>query len=123
MSKSQCVLLFRQDVDNLLAFRHNGPGPNLWAWTGTVLERPSRIQICSSKLNVCQLILTDLARNVGERKDPASEHDFAPAIDPVTSCIQIRDQQTQDDGSGEEEESIFMVRQLSFLSSPRMNTN
>ena len=49
MSKSHRALLFRQDADNLLAFRHNGPGPN------------------------SQLILTDLARNVGERKDLASK--------------------------------------------------
>ena len=119
MSKYHRALLFRQDADNLLAFRHNDPGPNLWAWTGTALERPSRI--CSSELNISQLILTDLARDVGERKDPASEHDFAPAIDTVTSCVQTRDQQTQRVGNGEEEERINLDGAPTLV--PRMSTN
>ena len=74
-------------------------------------------------LNIRQLILTDLARNVGECKNHASEHGVAPTIDLVTSRVQTRDQAAQDVGNGEEEERIFTVRQPPFLSSPRMSTN
>ena len=72
---------------------------------------------CSLEFNIRQLILTDLARNIGECKDHASEHDLTPAIDLVTSHVQTRDQTTQDvedgEGEGEEEERIFMVRRFS----------
>ena len=65
------------------------------------------------EFNIRQLILTDLARNIGECKDHASEHDLTPAIDLVTSHVQTRDQSAQDVEDGEEEEErIFMVCQL-----------
>ena len=67
------------------------------------------------EFNIRQLILTDLARNIGERKDHASEHDLTPAIDLVTSHVQTRDQPVQDVENGEEEEEeerIFMVSRL-----------
>ena len=68
------------------------------------------------EFNIRQLILTDLARNIGECKDHASEHDLTPAIDLVTSHVQTRDQTAQDAEEEEEEGRIFMVR--SHLSAP-----
>jgi len=65
----------------------------------------------SLEFNIRQLILTDLARNIGECKDHASEHDLTPAIDLVTSHVQTRDQQHVE-GEEEDEERIFMVRRL-----------
>jgi len=70
---------------------------------------------CSLEFNIRQHILTDLARNIGECKDHASEHDLTPAIDLVTSHVQTRDQPAQDVEDGEKEEKrIFMVRRLSI---------
>ena len=67
------------------------------------------------EFDIRQLILTDLARNIGECKDHSSEHDLTPAIDLVTSHVQTRDQPVQDAEDGEEEEEeerIFMVSPL-----------
>lgn len=67
----------------------------------------------SLEFNIRQLILTDLARNIGECKDHASEHDLTPAIDLVTSHVQTRDHPVQDtEDEEEDEERIFMVRPL-----------
>lgn len=88
-------------------------------WTGTFRVSGGGFGLtrCRSlEFNIRQLILTDLARNIGECKDHASEHDLTPAIDLLTSHVQTRDQPAQDaeDGEdGEEQERIFMVCQLS----------
>ena len=73
--------------------------------------------------NIHQPILTDLARNIGECKGHASEHDLTPAIDPVTSHIQARDKIAQDGEEEEEEERVFMVRSHLFVPPPGIDAN
>ena len=78
-----------------------------------------------SEFNILQLILTDLARNIGECKDHAPGNDLAPAIDLVTSPFHTRDQPVQEVEDVEEvEERIFMVSRLfTFLTPPSVSAD
>jgi len=73
-------------------------------WTGelVVLSETRLIYGCSLELNVRQLILTDIAANIGEGRNDA-DSSVSSAINLVTSKVETRDAAT------EAQERLFMV--------------
>lgn len=69
----------------------------------------------SLELNIRQLILSDLASNVGEVKDheEAADH-IQPAIDLITSRVETRakDEVEDEDEREKDRERVFMVSSL-----------
>ncbi|KAH9843165.1 atypical/PIKK/PI4K protein kinase [Rhodofomes roseus] len=60
------------------------------------------------ELNIRQLILTDLAINVGEAKEDVHNTDVAAAIDLVTSNVETRAVEDADEEEDAEEARVFM---------------
>ena len=64
------------------------------------------MRIYSLELNIHQLILTDLAANIGDSKDEDTQPDVQTAIELVTSQVETR---VVPEEEPEQPERVFMV--------------
>ena len=68
-------------------------------------QRLTNRVLCSLELNVHQLVLSDLATNIGDSKDNTPSEELATSIDLITSQVETR----AVDDEGTEQPRVFMV--------------
>lgn len=72
----------------------------------TLVDRSVPETSCSLELNIHQLILSDLAANIGESKDDPNNADIVTSIELVTSQVETR---VVPEENPEQPERVFMV--------------
>jgi phosphatidylinositol 4-kinase A len=75
------------------------------------------------EFNIHQLVLTDLARNIGESKHSAEDESVSSAIDLVTSKLQTRvvDVETENSINGSASEDTESSNDRVFMASVCLN--